>query len=230
VVSIVNLIILGPPGSGKGTYSKELEKILGITRISTGDIFRREIEKKTRIGRMVEKLISEGKLAPDDLTIKIVFNELKKIGKKDFILDGFPRTVKQAEALEKFVKIDALILLKVAESILIKKLAGRRVCIECGKPYNVANIDEVVGGVHYVLPPIKPKVDGVCDVCGGRLIRRDDDAPSAIKERLKYYRKITRPVIRYYTGRVPIIRVTANKDINTVTRRILSLLKRRGLT
>ncbi|MCD6402825.1 MAG: nucleoside monophosphate kinase [Candidatus Aenigmarchaeota archaeon] len=225
---MTELIIFGPPGSGKGTYSKELERLIGIKRISTGDIFRKEIEKNTKLGQAIKKYVESGALVPDDIVIKVVEKELKRIRKKNFILDGFPRTIEQAKALDKIVKIKGIILLRMDERILIKKLAGRRVCINCGKPYNVVSIDEVVGKVHYVLPAIKPKKRGICDVCGSKLIQRKDDKPSVIKKRLEVYKKQSRPVLRYYRKKgVTFINVTVNRDIETVTKRILSLLKRR---
>lgn len=184
-VSIMRLIIFGPPGSGKGTYASRLTSILGIPHISTGDLVREEIKAQTEIGRRIKEYVDRGELAPDEIIIELLVRRLQKPdANKGFILDGFPRTVKQAEFLEKSFKIDIVINLNVPDEVIIQRLSNRLTCRRCGAIYNRLTL--------------KPKVDEICDVCGGDLYQREDDKPEVIKERLAVYRRSTEPLIRYY--------------------------------
>jgi len=197
----VNLIIFGPPGAGKGTYTSRLSTLLKIAGIATGDIFREEMKRNTVLGRRVADFVNKGVLVPDEITIEILKKRVSEPNsQKGFILDGYPRTIEQAKALEKIAKIDAVICIIVPEWIIIERLSNRRICRNCGEVYN--------------LRYLKPKVEGVCDKCGGQLYQREDDKPEVVKERLKVYERQTQPLIEYYKRKIPIIEVE-NKQIDT---------------
>ncbi len=225
----VKLVIFGPPGSGKGTYAFRIVKPLGIAKISTGDIFREERDKGTELGRRVDEFMRRGELVPDEVTIDVLKKRLAQPDAlKGFVLDGFPRTLRQAEALDGLTKIDAVINLILPDEILVEKLSARRTCQDCGNLYNVADIGRKVGGVTYVLPPMLPKKLGICDRCGGRLVQREDDRPEVIRERLRVYERQSKPVIAYYKGKVPFIDIQVNRPPDEVVQRILRELKRLG--
>ena len=203
----MKLVIFGPPGSGKGTYSSRLRSKLDITTISTGDIFREAIKQRTELGKRVQKYLDSGQLVPDKTVIEAVGNRITKSDcEKGFILDGFPRTVEQAKALEKVVKIDAIINLLVPVQIIIERLSNRRNCKNCGEIYN--------------LKTMKPRNEGICDKCGGPLIQRKDDTIPVIKERFQVFEKQTRPLMKYYKDRAPFINITCN-DINMPPEKII---------
>jgi len=179
------MILLGPPGAGKGTYASRLTAILGIPHISTGDIVRDEIKAQTELGNAIREYSDKGELVPDEIIIKLLTKRLTKPDcERGFILDGFPRTIKQAEALDKISKIDLVINLNVPDDIIIKRLSKRLTCKKCGTIYNKLTL--------------KPKKDNICDECGGELYQREDDKPEVIQERLNVYRKKTEPLIEYY--------------------------------
>ncbi|MCS7120066.1 MAG: adenylate kinase [Nitrososphaerota archaeon] len=181
----MRIVMLGPPGSGKGTYASRLTGILGVPHISTGDMVREEISAKTEIGKLIKGYSDRGELIPDAIMLKMLEDRLKKPDvERGFILDGFPRTLAQAEALEKISRIDLVLNLNVPDWIIIKRLSNRVVCRGCGEIYNLLTL--------------KPKREGVCDKCGGELYQRDDDKPDVIQERLNVYRQKTEPLIRYY--------------------------------
>lgn len=191
----MNIIVFGPPGSGKGTYSSKLSPILGIPHISTGDIFRAEISKNSELGKKVEPLLKEGKLVDDKIVMDIIKNRLsEKDCKKGFIFDGFPRTLEQANAFQKIAKIDLVINLVLADEIILEKALARRICEKCGNIYNIADIKRE--GIK--MPPLLPKVAGRCDKCSGNLIQRKDDNEKIIMDRLNTYKKQTVPLIKYY--------------------------------
>jgi len=227
---MVRLIIFGPPGAGKGTYSAKLEKILGITKISTGDVLREEVKRRTELGVKIEKYLEKGVLVPDDIVIEIVKREILRASPRGFILDGFPRNLYQAKALEKITTIDAIINLLIPEEILIEKLLGRRICSRCGEIYNVANIDRIIDGIRYLLPPLTPQREGVCDKCGGPLIMREDDKVEVIKRRLRVYKEYSEPIIEYYRSKgLEFIDILVNREPEVIVRRIVNALKSRGL-
>ena len=181
----MNAIIFGAPGSGKGTYSSRLRSRLGIDVIATGDIFRENLKAETPLGKKVKSYVEKGLLVPDDIVINMLKRRLAKVPKeKGFILDGYPRTIEQAKALEDIVKIDVILLQMVPDWIIVERLSSRRICKSCGAVYNVRFL--------------KPKVDGVCDKCGGSLYQRLDDTPEVVKRRLQIYQDQTSPLLQYY--------------------------------
>jgi len=227
----LKLIIFGPPGSGKGTYSMRLKEKYGLEKISTGDIFREEIKKGTELGKRIENYLKEGKLVPDETVIEVVERKLK--GLDNFILDGFPRTVEQAKALDRITKIDAIIKINAHKEILIEKISARRICSnpKCDGNYNVADIKKVIDGIEYILPPLLPKNDMKCDKCGSPLIQRDDDRPEVIEERLKVYEQQSKPVIEYYQkkGTVPFIEIWMNRPPEEVVEKIVKALEQMNI-
>jgi adenylate kinase len=181
----MNLIFLGPPGAGKGTMASRLAQDKGIPHISTGDIFRENINNGTDLGKKVKSILDSGELVPDELTVELVKDRLKQDDvSQGFILDGFPRTIPQAEALEDFASIDAVILFTLPDEEIVKRLSGRRVHKPSGRTY------------HILFSP--PKVPGKDDVTGEELIQRGDDSEESIRNRLDVYRKQTQPLVDFY--------------------------------
>jgi adenylate kinase len=190
---MVNAIIFGAPGSGKGTYASRLQSKLGVNVIAMGDIFREIMKENSDLGKEVKGYVEKGLLGPDSLTIRVLKQHIAKIkNKKDFLFDGYPRTIEQAKALEKIAKIDVIIQLIVPEWIIIERLSTRRICKNCGEVYNIRYL--------------KPKVDMVCDKCGGTLYQRPDDTAEVIKKRIQVYEQQTQPLLQYYNERkVPFV-------------------------
>ncbi|MGD0070667.1 MAG: nucleoside monophosphate kinase [Candidatus Bathyarchaeia archaeon] len=186
-------IIFGAPGSGKGTYASRLQTKLGIDVIAMGDIFRELMKQDSELGRKVKVYVEKGLLVPDEIVIEVLKQRLNKIPKgKGFILDGYPRTLKQAKTLDAITKIDAILLLDVSDWIIIERLSSRRICRNCGTVYNVRFL--------------KPKVEGICDKCGGPLYQRSDDNPEVIKKRLQVYQEQTSPLLEYFKEKkVPFV-------------------------
>lgn len=224
----MKLIIFGPPGSGKGTYSAGIVRKLGIVKISTGDMFREIAKENTEFGKKVAKILNSGKLVSDEITTEILKKKLSKT--KDFILDGYPRTIEQAKALEKITKIDAIINIIAPEEILIEKISARRICSnpKCDGNFNIADIKKTIKGIDYILPPIMPKVKDKCDKCGSKLYQRSDDRVGVIKERLNVYRKQSEPVIKYYK-KMPFVNIHMNRPPEVIVDRILKELKKLNL-
>jgi adenylate kinase len=195
----MKLIIFGPPGSGKGTYASRLRARLNVDVIATGDILRETMKSNTLVGRKVKGFVERGLLVPDDIVIDVLKQHISESGeKRGFILDGFPRTLDQAEALDRVVKIDAVIRLTVPDWIIVERLSTRRICKDCGEVYNVRLL--------------KPKREGVCDKCGGRLYQRSDDTPEVIKDRIGVYERQTKPILEHYRDRgVPFIEFKCEK-------------------
>ena len=217
---MVNLIIFGAPGSGKGTYASRLKDKLNVEVIATGDIFREMIKENTSLGRRVKAYVESGLLVPDDVTFDVLKESLAKIPKgKGFILDGYPRTVEQAKALDRIANIDAIIHLTVPEWIIVERLSSRRICQNCGAIYNLLFL--------------KPKKDMVCDKCGGPLYQRSDDTPEVIKKRIEVYEKQTQPLLEYYRAKkVPFVEVKCEKletPPEAIVEEILKGLKRLNL-
>lgn len=204
----MNCIFLGPPGAGKGTLAFEVSKTYKIPHISTGDLFRAAIKNQTELGKKVKAVIDSGALVSDDLTIALVKERLEKDdAKSGFILDGFPRTIAQAEALEKLVKIHHVINFDISDSEVIKRLSGRRICSGCGKSFHIEFV--------------RPVKDGICDACGNGLIIRPDDKIEAIEKRLEAYRKQTAPLIDYYGKK----NLTVDIDARPVSAEVLKKFK-----
>jgi adenylate kinase len=188
-----NIILMGPPGAGKGTLAKQLVDRYSFVHISTGDMFREAIKEGTELGKLAQSFIDDGHFVPDDVTIKLVKERLSKDDcVNGFLLDGFPRTLPQAEALETISReisrpIDVVINLDCDESELIRRICGRRVCKTCGAPYHIETL--------------KPKVEGICDKCGAPLVQRADDNEEALKVRLGHYVESTQPLLEYYLAK-----------------------------
>jgi len=219
----MKFVFLGPPGVGKGTYSGRLAPMLGIAHISTGDMFREEVEEGTALGLKLKGIMERGDLVPDEIVIDALKERIKKPDcRLGFILDGFPRTIEQAEALDKMFKIDMVLNIQIPEDILIEKISARRVCRECGDIYNVADIHRK--GID--MPPMLPKVVGKCDKCGGELYQRPDDKPAVIKERLLTYKKETKPLIDYYRKRGLLKDFKATAGPEKVVPKIVGLLRK----
>lgn len=194
----MNAIIFGAPGSGKGTYSTRLQDKLDIDVISMGDIFRAMMAENDILGRIIKRYVEAGLLVPDPIVIEVLADRIAHMHrKKGFILDGFPRTLAQAEVLEKITRINVVIELDVPAWIIIERLSSRRICKNCGAAYN--------------LRFMKPQKEGVCDRCGGALYQRSDDKSDVIKMRLELYESETSPILCFYkTKNVPIIKHTAD--------------------
>jgi adenylate kinase len=196
---MVNAIIFGPPGSGKGTYATRLQTTLNLNIIATGDILRETIKQNTPLAKKIKQYVEKGLLVPDNIVTQVIKQHLTKTNnKKGFILDGYPRTLEQAKALEKITKIDAVIQLTVPDWIIIERLSTRRICKNCGEVYNIRYL--------------KPKKDMTCDKCGGPLYQRTDDTPEVIKKRIKVYEHQTQPLLQYYKEKnVPFIEFKCEK-------------------
>jgi len=212
----VKIILLGPPGAGKGTQAKSISNNYSIPHISTGDIFRKNISERTPLGIEAKKYIDKGHLVPDELTIDIVKDRLnEKDCSNGFLLDGYPRTVNQAEALEIMLKergekLDTALLIKVPKEFIIDRMTGRRVCTTCGASY------------HVKYNPTK--ITGKCDVCGNFVIQRDDDTEETVGERLDIYDAQTQPLIEYYTNKNLLSEVDGTQAINDVFKNICGIL------
>ena len=196
----MNIVILGPPAVGKGTYAGFLSKKYNIPKISVGDLFRRAIKDETELGKKIKDYVSSGDLVPDEIVIELVKNRLEEDDcKGGFLLDGYPRTVPQAEAMGKFKKIDAALNFVAPDEVIMSRIGGRRTCSKCGAIYHVKNVP--------------PKVEGICDRCGGRLIQRSDEKPQVIKNRLVVYREKTKPVVDYLRKQGLLLDIDAHYSI-----------------
>ncbi|NPA97301.1 MAG: adenylate kinase [Crenarchaeota archaeon] len=212
----MRLVFIGPPGIGKGTYASILSKKYGIPHISTGDIFREEIAKGTELGKKVKEYVEKGLLVPDEIVIEVVKQRLSQPDcQKGFILDGFPRTLRQAEALDQMTKIDAAILFEAPVEVIIERVSGRLVCPKCGAIYHVK-----------WRPPKKP---GICDVCGSKLVRRKDDEPDVVRRRYEIYLQTFTPIIDYYRKKGLLIEINAAREAEEVIADLEQKLRERGI-
>ncbi|HLC80841.1 MAG TPA: nucleoside monophosphate kinase [Candidatus Nanoarchaeia archaeon] len=205
----MKLILLGPPGSGKGTMSERLTKEFRLKHISPGEIFRDEIEKKTQLGREIKKHMERGGLVPDNLTNEIIKLEIEK--QKNFLLDGYPRTLGQAHALDKFAKIDKVLLLEVSEKTVIERISGRRICSQCETPFHIKFIP--------------PKKAGLCDKCGGKLMQRKDDAPASVKKRFQIYNEQVKHLKEFFQRKRLLRRIDASSTPKEVYLEIQKAVK-----
>jgi adenylate kinase len=211
----MNIVLLGPPGAGKGTQAKKIQEYFSLPHISTGDMLRENINNNTSLGTKARSYMSRGELVPDELLITIIKDRLSKNDcLKGFLLDGYPRTIPQADALQMILtesdkKLDAVLNISVGDEALIKRLSGRRMCT-CGASY------------HMVFNP--PKNDELCDLCGGKLYQRDDDKAEAIRNRLIVYKKQTQPLIEYYRKKGILRTLDGGKNISGIFEDIKKIL------
>ena len=210
----MKMILLGAPGAGKGTQAERLCKVLEIPTISTGNILRAAVKNGTPTGLKAKAFMDAGKLVPDEVIIGIITERLAEDDcKNGYILDGVPRTIAQAEAMEKAgINFDAVVSIEVADEVIMERMSGRRVCEHCGASY------------HLVAVP--PKVPGVCDSCGGKLVQRKDDAPETVKDRLAVYHKETEPLKDFYAQRGLLKSVENQPSVEATTAAILKALGR----
>lgn len=212
----MNIILMGLPGAGKGTQASEIVKKFPIPHISTGDMFRKAIKDETDLGKEAKSYMDRGELVPDEVTVGIVKERISEDdAKKGFLLDGFPRTIDQAESLSQIMfeldrEIDAVINIEVPEEELMNRLTGRRICEKCGTTY------------HLVFNP--PKVDGICDIDGGKLYQREDDNPETVSNRLSVNVKQSKPILEYYNNKGVLKNIDGSKDIDEVTKDVIDIL------
>ncbi|MDT0387460.1 adenylate kinase [Streptomyces sp. DSM 41921] len=215
----MRIVLVGPPGAGKGTQAAFLAQNLSIPHISTGDLFRANISRQTELGKLAKSYMDAGNLVPDEVTIAMAKDRMEQPDAENgFLLDGFPRNVSQAEALDELLEsesmqLDAVLDLEVPEDEVVKRIAGRRVC---------RNESAHVFHVTYK-PPAK---EGVCDVCGGELYQRDDDSEETVRKRLEVYHTQTEPIIDYYKAQGLVVTISALGKVEDVTRRAMEALKR----
>ncbi|MBC8500709.1 MAG: adenylate kinase [Nanoarchaeota archaeon] len=209
----MRLIIFGQQASGKGTQAEKITEHYGIPHISTGDIFRENISKGTELGKLAKEILDRGELVPDEITNKIIEERLSRDDcSKGFILDGYPRNRNQAEFLDNLpYQIDAVINLEVSQQELIKRISSRRVCVNCKTNYNLIYI--------------KPKQEGMCNKCGGKLIIRDDDKPEAIKKRLAIYHEQTEPLLKFYEEKGILKNINGEQPMEAVSNDIIKALE-----
>lgn len=212
----MRIIMLGAPGAGKGTQASQVAKKYNIPHISTGDIFRANIKGGTELGKKAKSYMDQGALVPDELVIELVADRIRQEDcANGYVFDGFPRTIPQAEALDKALeemgsKIDYAIDIDVPDENIIHRMSGRRACLACGATYH--------------LEYLKPKKEGICDVCGKELVLRDDDKPETVKTRLGVYHTQTQPLIEYYTGKGVLRSVDGTQDVADVFKAIIDVL------
>ncbi len=212
----MRLLIMGAPGAGKGTQAVLIKEYFAIPHISTGDMFREAISKQTKMGMEAKKYIDKGDLVPDNVTIELVRERLlNEDCKNGFLLDGFPRTIAQAQALDETlkkleIKLNVVLNVDTEDKTLIDRIVGRRSCSVCKESYHMTNK--------------KPKIEGICDVCGGKLIQRVDDTEETFKNRLQVYHEITEPVLNYYQKQGLVKNISGSGDIKEIFERVKVLL------
>ncbi len=213
----MNLILLGPPGAGKGTQAVRIVEKYGFPHISTGDIFRKNIKEGTELGKQAQAYMNKGELVPDELVIAIALDRLAEDDcKEGFLLDGFPRTVEQAEALDKFLaeqgkKVDCVLDIDCDKQMLVTRISGRRVCKACGATYNVVGMPS--------------KVEGICDSCGGELYQRADDNAETVENRISVYEAQTKPLLDYYKEAGNLVSLNGSNEVAELFQQIVNVLE-----
>ena len=212
----MKIIMLGAPGAGKGTQAKMIAEKFNIPHISTGDIFRANIKNGTELGKKAKEYMDKGQLVPDELTVEILLDRVANDDCKDgYVLDGFPRTIPQADVLDKELtklgdKVDFAINVDVPDENIVRRMSGRRACLKCGATYHIEHIP--------------PKQEGICDKCGSELVQRDDDKPETVQNRLSVYHEQTQPLIDYYNKKNILKSVDGTKDMQEVFSDIVNIL------
>lgn len=212
----MKIIMLGAPGAGKGTQAKMIAEKYSIPHVSTGDIFRANIKEGTELGKEAKQYMDQGLLVPDELTVKILLDRVAKEDcKNGYVLDGFPRTIPQAEVLDKALgelgdQIDYAVNVDVPDENIVRRMGGRRACLTCGATYHIEHVP--------------PKKEGICDKCGAELVLRDDDKPETVKNRLDVYHKQTQPLIDFYTKQGVLKTVDGTQDMKDVFAAITEIL------
>ena len=213
----MRIVLLGPPGAGKGTLAGLLKQALKIAHISTGDMLREEMQKQTELGKDIKRFVEKGSLVPDEVVTKLIENKINHDPNLDrgFMLDGFPRTKHQAEELDRILMqvkkpLDFTLYMESTLPIIIQRLAGRRVCRKCGTPFHVSNRP--------------PKKEGICDICGGALYQRSDDNEETIKNRMKVYLENTSPLLDYYRKQKKLRTLNADEDTEHVYAHLIEFL------
>lgn len=212
----MRIIMLGAPGAGKGTQAKQIADKYQIPHISTGDIFRANIKNETELGKKAKTYMDQGLLVPDELTLELIMDRFAEPDcANGYVLDGFPRTIPQAEALDEALtkqgeKVEFAINVDVPDENIVKRMSGRRACLSCGATYHIEHIP--------------PKVEGVCDRCSSELVLRDDDKPETVMKRLNVYHEQTQPLIEYYSNKKVLVDVDGTKDMSEVFSDIVKIL------
>lgn len=218
----MNVVLLGPPGAGKGTQGEVLSKRYRVVHVSTGDMLREAVKNKSEVGKATKIYMDRGELVPDEVVIKMVTERISRgDAKRGFLLDGFPRTEIQAAKLDEALrntgkKLDMVLYFKTSPKVSIKRLSGRRVCVKCGANFHIKNMP--------------PKRENICDYCGGKLIQRDDDTEETVRKRLVVYEKETKSLIRYYKKKGLLREVSGDLDVDTLFEDIEKLFTAKGLT
>ena len=216
----MKIVMLGAPGAGKGTQAIKIAEKYGLPHISTGDIFRYNIKNNTELGLKAKEYIDKGQLVPDELTVSILLDRVSKDDcAKGYILDGYPRTIPQAEALKEALakegeKIDLALDVEAPDNLIIKRMAGRRTCPNCSAIYHIETL--------------KPKKEGICDLCGSELIQRKDDNEETVKNRLKIYHEMTEPLISYYKKENVLEEIDGTENLDKVFETVKEIIKKRS--